>query len=51
MGKRYHRIVYVDEKQFCPMPERGTVDAVFILRIQEYYHTKGKKLYMCFVDL
>ena len=34
------------------MPERGTIDAVFILRrLQEEYHAKGKKLYMCFVDL
>ena len=34
------------------MPERGTIDAVFILRrLQETYHAKGKKLYMCLVDL
>ena len=34
------------------MPERGTIDAVFILRrMQEEYHAKGKKLYVCFVDL
>ena len=34
------------------MPVRGTIDAVFILRrLQEQYHNKGKKLYMCFVDL
>ena len=34
------------------MPERGTIDAVFILRrMQEEYYAKGKKLYMCFVDL
>ena len=34
------------------MLERGTIDAVFILtRMQEEYHAKGKKLYMCFVDL
>ena len=27
------------------MPERGTIDAVFILRrMQEEYHAKGKKL-------
>ena len=32
--------------------QRGTIDAVFILRrMQEEYHAKGKKLYMCFVDL
>ena len=35
--------------QFGFMPER--VDAVFILRrMQEEYHAKGKKMYMCFVD-
>ena len=34
------------------MPERGTNAAVFILRrMQEEYHAKGKKSYMCFVDL
>ena len=31
---------------------RGTTDAVFVLRrLQEEYHAKGKKLYMCFVDV
>ena len=38
--------------QFGFMPERGTIHAAFILRrMQEEYHAKGKKLYMCFVDL
>ena len=38
--------------QFGFMPERGTIDAVFILRrMQEEYHAKGKTLYMCIVDL
>ena len=30
--KRLRRIVSVDEMQFGFMPERGTIDAVFILR-------------------
>ena len=31
---------------------RGTIDAVFILRrMQKEYNAKGKKLYMCFMDL
>ena len=31
---------------------RGKIDAVFILReMQEDHHAKGKKLYICFVDL
>ena len=38
--------------QFGFMPERGRIDAVFILRrLQEEHHAKGKKLYMCFVDI
>ena len=36
---------------FSFIPERGTIDTVFILRrLQEEYHAKGKKLYMCFLD-
>ena len=47
-----HRIASVDEMQFGFMPERGTIDAVFILRrMQEEYHAKGKNLCMRFVDL
>ena len=38
--------------QFGSMPERGTIETIFILRrMQEEYHAKGKKLYMCFVGL
>ena len=41
--KRLHRIVTVDETQFGFMPDRGTIDAVFITRrLQEEYHVKGK---------
>ena len=51
-GKSLCRIVSVDEMQFGFMLERGTIDAVFILRrMQEEYHTKGKKLYMRLVGL
>ena len=50
--KRLSRIVTVDDMQFDFMPESGTIDAVFILRgLQDEYHVKGKKLYMCFVYL
>ena len=42
----------VHELQFGFLPERGTIDAVYILRrLQEEYHAKGKKLSMYFVDL
>ena len=46
------RIVTADEIQFDFVPERGAIDAVFILRrLQGEYYAKGKKLYMCFVSL
>ena len=45
--KMFHGIMTVDEMQFGFMPERGTIDAVIILRsLQEDYHAKGKKLCM-----
>ena len=50
--KRLRIIVSFDEMQFGFIPERGTIDAVSMLRrMQEEYHAKGKKLYMCFVDV
>lgn len=52
LEKRIRSMVNVDEMQFGFMPGKGTVDAVFILRrLQEEYRDKGKKLYLCFVDL
>ena len=52
LDKRLCRIVSADQMQFDFMPERRILDAVFIpRRMQEEYHDKGKKLYMCFVDL
>ena len=34
------------------MPEKGTVDAIFIVRrMQEEYQKKDMKLYMCFVNM
>ena len=36
-------VMSVDKMQFCFMPERGSIDVVFILRkMQEEYHAKGK---------
>ena len=50
--KRLCSIVSGDKMEFGFMPERGTIDIVFILRrMQEEHHAKGKKLCMCFVDL
>ena len=37
----------VDEMQFGFMLERGTIDAVFILRrLQEEYHANGQNLFV-----
>ena len=42
----------VDEMQFGFMLERGIIDVMFFLRrMQKDHHVKGKKLYMCFVDI
>ena len=47
LEKRLQRIVTVEEMQFGLMPERETIDAVFILRrLQKEYNAKGKKLYV-----
>ena len=52
LEKRLCRIVSVDEMQFGLIHERGTIDAVLILRrMQEEYRAKGKMLYMCFLEL
>ena len=52
LEKRLHRIVSVDKMQSGLMPERGTINAGFILRgVQEEYHAKIKMLYMYFVDV
>ena len=52
LEKRLHRIVFVDKIQYGFMPERATIDAVFISKkMQEEYHAKGKKLHICFVDI
>ena len=51
LERRLQCMVKVDMMQFGFTPGKGTADAVFILRIQEEYLEKEKKLYMCFIDL
>ena len=47
LENRFHRIMTVKEMQFSFMPEKGMIDAVFILRsLQEKYHAKGRDLYL-----
>ena len=51
LERRLRRMAKVDEMHFGFMPDKGTINAVFILRrLQEEYLDK-EKLYMCFVDL
>ena len=48
LEKRLCRIVTVDEMQVGFMLERGTIDAVFILRrVQEEYHAIGVAYVFC----
>ena len=50
--RRLRAVVDIDEMQCGFMPGKGTVDALFMVRIlQEKYMRKNRKLYMCFVEL
>ena len=50
--ERVRRIVKIDDMQFGFMKEKGTTDAIFIVRqLQEKYRAKKKDLWMAFVDL
>jgi len=50
-----HRIwqqIDIEDMQFGFMKDKGTADAIFIVRqMQEKFRAKGKKLYFGFVDL
>ena len=49
---RIRQQIDIDDTQFGFMKDKGTTDAIFILRqMQEKFKTKGKKLYFGFVDL
>jgi hypothetical protein len=50
--RRSREVVKVNDVQCGFMPGKGTIDALFMVRmLQEKYDRKNKKLYMCFVDL
>ena len=52
LENRLRKTVTTDLMQFCLMPGKGTIDAVFILRtIREEYLAKQKKLHMHIVDM
>ena len=50
--KRVRDSINLDDMQLGLRPGRGTTDAIFIVRqVQEKYLTKGKELWIAFVDL
>ena len=52
LEKRIRCLVNMNKMQCGFMHGRGTIDFLFILRkMPEAYQDKGKKLYMCFLDL
>ena len=52
LERRIRTLVNLNEMQFGFMPGKGTVDAIFIVKImEEKYKKKDKKLYMCFFDM
>ena len=52
MEKRIQAIVELNEMKFGFMPEKSTVDALFVLRrLLEEHLQKEEKLYLGFVDL
>ena len=45
-------MVEIDKRQYGFMPDRGSVDAVFVLwRLSEKFKAKNKKLFFIYVDL
>ena len=50
--KRLRRMVEIREEQYGFVADKGTPNAIFILRqLQEKYLEKDKELYLVFVDL
>ena len=46
------QLVSIEHSQFGFVPDRGTTDAIFVVRqLQEKYLAANKRLYMAFVDL
>lgn len=52
IDQRLREIVSIYKHQFCFIPGRSTVNAIFILRkVQKRFLEGNRKLYYCFVDL
>ena len=49
---RFRQQIDIDDMQFGFMKDKGTTDAIFVLRqMQDKFRTKGKKFYVEFEDL
>ena len=52
IGQEIRKVVHISDMQFGFMPEKGTLDTIFIARqLQEKYLGEKKNLYFAFVDL
>ena len=52
LESRIRGLITIDDMQFGFVPGKGTAHALFILkRMQEEFHGREKKVYLCFVDL
>ena len=52
LEKRIRAVMEADDMQCGFMPERGTIDDLFIVRrMQEEHREKNKKFHICFMDL
>ena len=52
LEERLRRVVKISACQCGFMPGKGTIDAIYVVRrMMEKHEAKGKKLYLCFVDL
>src|SRR5271163_1044603 len=52
LEKRLSEQIYIDKMQFGFMPEKGTIDGIFVVRqMEEKHKAKSVKLYYAFVDL
>ena len=52
LEKRLREQISIDKMQFGFMPERGTIDGIFVVRqMEEKHKVKSVKLYYAFVDL
>jgi hypothetical protein len=50
MGEDQRGVTNVTENQFCFMPERSTMEVIFLIKHMERYKEQKKDLHMVFID-